>query len=234
MSIAKNTGNHYLPWHAAVRKTKNRSKKSYLFKHSRKNERSSRLHHQSRIFCIQVSRLQERLSSVTTTHGITLTNDLHQDVVNIATANMKNIYSKYPDNSFQGLFFDQQLKAKKYKYQKSMRWHPLFIKWCLYSRHVSSKSYEILRTSTSSRLPSQSMLWDYTHYLPAKIGFSAEIDQHLVDVAILSNQLNKYVILVMDEVHIKQDLVYDKPKGRLVGFINLGNVNIQLIEFEVF
>ena len=36
----------------------------------------------------------------------------------------------------------------------------------------------------------------------------------------------------MDKVHIKHDLVYDKHEGCLVGFINLGNTNNQLIEFE--
>ena len=197
-----------------------------------KKEWLSRLHQQSRELGIQVSCLQERLSSVTTKHGITLTDDLHQDVVKIATANTKNIHSNYPEGTFQRLFWDQQVKASKYNNPKSMKWHPLFIKWCLYLRHVSSKSYEILRTSAGLRLPSQSTLRDYTHYLPAKIGFSAEIDQHLVDIALLSNHLNKYVILVMDEVHIKHDIIYDKHEGCLVGFINLGSTNNQLIEFE--
>ena len=36
----------------------------------------------------------------------------------------------------------------------------------------------------------------------------------------------------MDEVHIKHDLVYDKHEGCLVGFVDLGNTNNQLIEFE--
>ena len=196
-----------------------------------KNERLSRLHQQSRTLSIRVSYLQQRLSSVTIEHGITLTDNLHQDVVKIATANTKNVYCNYPEDSFQRLFWDQQVKASKYKNPKSMKWHPLFIKWCLYLRHVSSKSYEILRTS-GLRLPSQSTLRDYTHYLPAKIGFSPEIDQHLVDIAFLSNHLNRYVNLVMDEVHIKHDLVYDKHEGCLVGFINLGSTNNQLIEFE--
>lgn len=109
---------------------------------------------------------------------------------------------------------------------------PLFIKWCLYLRHLSGKSYELLRSSGCIKLPSQATLRDYTHHIPAKIGFSAEVDQHLVDVAFLSNDLNRYVILVMDEVHIKDDLVYDKHEGYLVGFVDLGNINNQLVEFE--
>ena len=175
-----------------------------------KNERLCQLHQQNRTLSIRISSLQERLSSVTIKHGITLNNDLHQDVIKIATTNTKNVHCNCPEGSFQRLFWDQQVKASKYNNPKSMKWHPLFIKWCLYLRHISSKSYEILRTSAGLRLPSQSTLRDYTHYIAAKIGFSAEIDCHLVDIAFLSNHLNKYVILVMDEVHIKHDLVYDK------------------------
>jgi len=58
------------------------------------------------------------------------------------------------------------------------------------------------------------------------------VDQHLVEVADLSKNLNKYVILIMDEMHVKEELVYDKHNGCLVGFVNLGNVNNQLTEYE--
>jgi len=99
-------------------------------------------------------------------------------------------------------------------------------------RHLSGKSYELLWSSGCIKLPSQSTLRDYTHFIPSGIGFSVEVDQNLVDVAFLSNELNKYVFLIMDEVHIRHDLVYDKHEGCLIGFINLGEINNQLIEFE--
>ena len=38
--------------------------------------------------------------------------------------------------------------------------------------------------------------------------------------------------MVIDEVHIKDDLVYDKHNGMLVGFENLGDTNNHLIQFE--
>ena len=37
---------------------------------------------------------------------------------------------------------------------------------------------------------------------------------------------------MFDEVKIKEDLVYDKHSGDLVGFTNLGEVNNQLLAFE--
>ena len=115
-----------------------------------------------------------------------------------------------------------------------MKWHPLFINWCLYLRHLSGKSYDLLWTSGCVKLPSQSTLRDYIHHIPATIGFSAEVDQHIYDVAFLSKELNRYVILVMDEMYIKHDLVYDIHNGSLIisGFVDLGSINNQLLEFE--
>ena len=104
--------------------------------------------------------------------------------------------------------------------------------WCLCLRHLSGKSYDLLRTSGFIKLPSQSTLRDYTHHIPAGIGFSAKVDQHIVNVAFLSSELNRYVILVLDEMHIKQDLVNDKHEGSLIGFVDLGCTNNQTLEFE--
>lgn len=36
----------------------------------------------------------------------------------------------------------------------------------------------------------------------------------------------------MDEMHIKEDLVYNKHTGELVGFVNLGDINSHLVKFE--
>ena len=47
------------------------------------------------------------------------------------------------------------------------------------------------------------------------IGFSAKVDQQLLNVVKLENKLNQYVILVLDKMHIKKELVYDEHKGEL-------------------
>ena len=56
------------------------------------------------------------------------------------------------------------------------------------------------------------------------------VDKHLLDVAFLSNELNRYVIVIT--YGIKSDLVYDKHRGQLIGFVNLGETNNRLKEFE--
>lgn len=42
----------------------------------------------------------------------------------------------------------------------------------------------------------------------------------------------KYVLLLLDEMHVKQELVYDKSTGELVGFVNLGDLNTHLLALE--
>ena len=64
------------------------------------------------------------------------------------------------------------------------------------------------------------------------MGFSSDVDQAIIDAADLSVDLHKYVTLVMDEIYIKSDLVYDKHEGTLVGFVNVGETNNQILEFE--
>ena len=119
-----------------------------------------------------------------------------------------------------------------FKDSRLMRWHPVFIKWYLYLRHLSGRSYELLRESGCICLPSQRTLRDYTHYIPAKVGFSPEVDKQLIDMINFTQEANTYVSLVIDEVHIKEDLVYDKHEGSLIGFANLGDISNYLLSSE--
>ena len=197
-----------------------------------KDRRLGLLHQENRKAKQHIKNLRQRIETITIQDGVNLSDELHSDIKLIASTNTQDIYSRFPEDSFQRLFWDQQLQASSYKNSKSMKWHPLFIKWCLYLRHLSGKSYEHLRQSGCLNLPSQATLRDYTHYIPAKTGFCTEVDRDLLDVAFLNNELNRYVIIIMDEVHIKNELVYDKHQGCLVGFTDLGNTNNRLLEME--
>ena len=42
----------------------------------------------------------------------------------------------------------------------------------------------------------------------------------------------RFVVLIIDEMKIREDLVYDKTGERLHGFVNLGDINDQLRQLE--
>ena len=116
-----------------------------------------------------------------------------------------------------------------------MRWDPVMIRWCIYLRHLSGSAYELIRQSGVVSLPSQRTLRDYTYYTTASHGFSSEsppfqvstidticyvgdVDKQIMTTANLeaSPEREKYVIIMIDEMHIKDDIVYDKHTGSFV------------------
>lgn len=66
-------------------------------------------------------------------------------------------------------------------------------------------------------------LWDYTHHIPSKVGFYACIDELLMLVLeAKDDELEEYekcVVLLVDEMHIKDDLIYEYT-GKLIVFVN--------------
>jgi len=223
---------------------------SYLSKEEMKERKASL---QSEIGQIrkQRDRLRQKLQDVVIKDSLTVDQELNDDLIKIATTEGAK---SFPTSSFQHLFWQQQLEAASckvgvlYKYSsglhytltppkkdhRGMRWHPLMIRWCIYLRHQSQSAYNTLRESKCVVLPSQRTLRDYTHYIHAATGFSEEVDCQLLEAANLHTcePREMCAILLLDEMHIRQDLAYNKNTGMLVGFVNLGGINSQLLEFE--
>lgn len=65
-------------------------------------------------------------------------------------------------------------------------------------------------------------------------GFTDDVDRQLLEAAKRerAGELNKYVVLVLDEMYLREDLVYDKHSGALIGFANIGDTNQHLLQFE--
>ena len=135
---------------------------------------------------------------------------------------------------FQRIFWQQQVLAASKKDARGMRWHPLMIKWCIYLRAQSQGAYETLHQSKCIRMPSQRTLRDYTHHLKSEPGFSAGVDAQLLSATNINSceERDKHVLLLLDEMYVKQDLVYDKNTGELIGFMNLGDINNHLLALE--
>ena len=142
--------------------------------------------------------------------------------------------SSFEKGSFQEIFFNEQIKYNRLKDKRSMRWHPVIIRWCLFIKNKSAKAYDGMRAFLP--LPSTRTLFDYTHFTESDLGFNNKVLQQLVNVSLQTNLYDQehttYVGLLQDEVRIKSDLVYDKHTGELIGFMNLNNVSNELNVLE--
>ena len=136
-----------------------------------------------------------------------------------------------PSDCFKRIFWEQQSQAtciemsSKRKDCRAMRWHPLMIRWCLSLRHQSQKAYDKVREVL--HLPSQRTLRDYTHYCTGNPGFSTAVYEQLMSAAGIDSltEWQKCVFILINEMHINENLVYEKHSGSVIGFTNLGDIN---------
>ena len=65
-------------------------------------------------------------------------------------------------------------------------------------------------------------------------GFSEDNDVMLMEAVQVDTcaERDKYVSILMDEMYIREDIVYEKHSGKMIGFANLGDVNNHLAIFE--
>ena len=199
-----------------------------------KDQRLRGLHTQYRCSAKKAKRLEEKIKAMIEDNGEVVDEEMNSDLKQIMHDCSEKVTNEHPEGSLPRVFWEQQLKAASCADKRQMRWHPVIVKWCLYLRHQSRSAYETLRSSGCISLPSQRTLRDYTHYNSTTIGFSDEVDKHLIATADMSNlqEYQKAVVVVMDEMHIREGLVYDKHSGALVGFTDLGDVNNLLANFD--
>lgn len=183
---------------------------------------------------IEVRKLKKKIEESKLQHGVQVGPELHQDLSSIMESNNEAVLNEFPEGSFRRLFWEEQLKVNRLKDTRQMRWHPMMVRWCLNLKLLSSSSYHALRTSGFLKLPSERTLRDYTHYFQAKPGFQEEVEEMLVTDMKLSElpDWKKHVVLLLDEMKIKESLVYDKHGVNVIGFVDLGAVNNQLDQFE--
>ena len=183
---------------------------------------------------LEVTKLRKKIQKITCECGESLDNDLQQDLLSIMAENTQCVKTAFPEGSFRRLFWEQQLDAAKVTDARQVRWHPLLIQWCLNLKLMSSATYHATRTAGFIRLPSERTLRDYTHYFKSRPGFQREVNEQLQKETSPNNlsEQRKYCGILLDEMKIKENLVYDKFTGGVIGFINLGNINDELLSFE--
>ena len=103
------------------------------------------------------------------------------------------------------------------------RYHPQIIRFALSLHGKSPAAYRELRDSGALILPSERVLRDYKNYFKPKAGLNIENIDNLQKKASSLSGIQRYVVVVMDEMKIQSNLVFDKHSGDLIGFVDLGD-----------
>ena len=102
----------------------------------------------------------------------------------------------------------------------------MIIRFCLSLAAKSPSCYEELRNSKVLVLPSQRRLKDYRNAIRPQRGFQGEIVQELNSLTDTYFDVQRYVVLLFDEMKVMSNLVLDKVTGELLDFNDLGDLTM--------
>ena len=124
----------------------------------------------------------------------------------------------------------QHLEILKFS-STGIRYHPMIIRCYLSSVAIASAAYyEILVNEKlgSSFLipPSHYRLRKYNYYIKPERGFNQNIMCELQNKVKKNSDKEKCLVLLMDEMKIKENLVWDKHNGELIGYLDLGESDL--------
>ena len=148
-----------------------------------------------------------------------MSDELEKDITQIMTDNSENA------TPFMKLFWDEQRKLSSVS-AKQRRYHPMIIRYCLSLLSDSSAAYDKLRKSSLLVLPSRRVLSDYKNAIRPRRGFNYEIINELKVQTEGFLDVQRYVTLAFDEMKVQSGLVWDKNTGELIGYIDLGDSNL--------
>ncbi|XP_047135769.1 uncharacterized protein LOC124812779 [Hydra vulgaris] len=133
--------------------------------------------------------------------------------------------------NFMKLFWSEQQKYIQTSCSNNVKYHPMIIKFCLNLAAKSSSAYSDLRYDKKTGngilvLPSLRTLRDYKHYIHPTRGFNPAVINDLKLKTESFTEPERFVGIIFDEMKIQEDLVWDKYSGELIGFVDLGDNNI--------
>ena len=169
----------------------------------------------------QIEKLQNELSNSSLPVNVDLNNDLITIMKNTASSKI---------TPFMKLFWEQQQKYLS-STETGIRYHPMIIRYCLGLASKSAAVYDDIRYDEKSGtgfliLPSRRRLSDYKNYIRPQRGFNLSIINELKDKVKQFSEIEKFVVLLFDEMKIQENLVWDKHTGELVGYVDLGDIEL--------
>ena len=130
------------------------------------------------------------------------------------------------------------MNSKKYlrTSKTGRRYHPMIIKYCLNIDVKSTAAYSELRYDLATGsgvlvLPSLRTLRDYKNYIKPTSGFNPDVIKDLKQKTEDFSGQERYVTILIDKMKI-QDLVLEENSRELIGFIDLGDEDLNFATFK--
>ena len=108
----------------------------------------------------------------------------------------------------------------------------MIIRFCLSLAAESPSCYEEVCNSKVLVLPSQRRLEDYRNTIKPHTGFQEEVIEVLKAETDSYFDVQRYVVLLFDEMKVMANLVLDKSTGELIGFADLGDPDLNFGALE--
>ena len=219
---------------SSERRTPNKFKPSKCLTSAEKDARDKRKAKDIRNLQRKVARLRQQVDALINKNGINIDKSLDEPLGNTLERHLgqlKSRESEDPKDKFFHIFLEQQLEARNAKGNHGIKWHPLMIRFALQLKHCSQSSLNSARNFI--RLPSDRLLWDYTHIYEVKAGVNEEfINEVAEEVKCMPHDYQSYHVLLYDEVAVSQNLVQRKATGEIVGYQKLNEVQTELLELK--
>ena len=179
----------------------------------------------------EVAKLSVKVSKLIVNEGVRVAQDEEQIVKEV----MKNQLNTFDENTPMRLLWQQQYEQSQ-KSPKGMRWHPLIIRWCLSIYQSSPATYRHIASKRNNFLvlPHVNTLKKYINFTDPMTGFNPDIIKQLIKDSKLEilEEYQKNVSLLFDEMKIQSNLVYKKSTGKIVGFVEMGDINEEISQFQ--
>lgn len=142
------------------------------------------------------------------------------------TINSQLAANPLPEGTLAHLFIEEQRKYAKNN-GRGMRWHPMIIRWALTLHSRSKSAYRAIVQPGFVNLPSERTLYEYYHYRQ----YSAGVDvQGIMEFA--KTRAGQDFSLLIDEMKIKEGIVYSERSGEMTGYIALGDLQSELEQLK--
>ena len=175
---------------------------------------------QERLKCAQdLTRMENEIK----VSGVSVSANISNDILKIFDQNENK------GTSFMKLFWEQEKKA--FTCNPKLVYHPMIIRFCISLAPKSASTYDELRDSNNVVLPSSRSLRDYRNAIEPNVCFNRPVIAELNRLTSTHKGIERFACLVFDKIKVKSNLVFNKYNGKLIGFVDLGDPELNYCTF---